>query len=336
MSGLAQYSDFFKNPVLTEAIKEVPVNPSYIGARFLPAVDTFDIDFNETVIERQADMANIVDSGAELPLTDRDPLRTVSGSITDIGQSYIVTKKEIAGLLDKGNQAKRTLVEKQLLGKVATVKKNIDARIEWMRWQALGNGVFAYDKDGIKLGVDFGVPAENKVTAATRWNDANATILVDYEKWVQDYVDLNGRTPEVFVTSIKAVRTVMNDAAVRKAITGSADRLITLAELNDFLRGRQLPAFEAFDTSVVYRDVNNNGVRASQRLLHENKGIFLVGGGEIGEQLMGPTVENDMNPGIFARTFTQERPKREIVEVVAASFPKILMPELIKQATILA
>lgn len=336
MAGLAQYSDFFKNPVLTATMKEVPVNQSYIGARFLPAVDTYDIDFHETVIERQADMANIVDSGAELPLTDRDPLRTVSGSIADIGQSYIVTKKEIAGLLDKGNQAKRTIVEKQLLGKVATVKKNIDARIEWMRWQALGEGALTYNKDGVQLGVDFGIPSANKVTAGVRWNDTGATIIKDYEKWVQDYVDMNGRTPDTFVTSIAAVRTVMNNADVRKAITGMADRLITLDELNAFLVGRQLPKFEAFDTSVVYRDVNNGGVRSSQRLLHQNKGIFLIGGGEIGEQLMGPTVENDMNPGIFARTFTQERPQREIVEVVAASFPKILMPELIKQATILA
>jgi hypothetical protein len=336
MAGLAQYSELFANPLFTETINEVPVEAKYIGSRFLPIEETYEIDFNETVLERQADMADIVDNGAELPLTDRDPVRRVSGSITDIGQSYIVTKKELAALMDKGNEGRRKLAEKQLLGKAAMVKRNIDARIEWLRWQALGEGVLTYNKGGIKLGHDFEVPTENKVTAGVRWDDVNPTILVDYEKWVQDYVDLNGQSPDVFVTSIKTIREVMNDANVRKAVTGLSDKLITLDELNDFLVGRQLPKMEAFDSKVVYRDVNNNGQRVEQRLLSEKKGVFLVEGGEIGQQLLGPTVENNMNPGIYARTFTMERPMREIVEVVAASFPRIMEPNLIKIATVLA
>lgn len=334
MAGLAQYSEYFQNPLFTETIKEVPVEKKHIGARFLPSEDTFDIEFHETVFERQADMADIVDNGAELPLTDRDPVRRVSGEIADIGQSYIVTKKELAGLMDKGNAAKRLLMEKQLLGKAATVKQNIDARIEWLRWQALGNGQLVYDKAGIKFGVDFGV--DFKKTAGVRWNDTTPDILKDYERWVQEYVDLNGQAPDVYVTSIKAVRVVMNDPEVRRQITGLSDKLITLSELNDFLVGRELPRMEAFDSQVVYRDPNNNGARTTQRLLSENKGIFLVEGGAIGTQLMGPTVENNMNPGIFARSFTMERPQREIVEVVAASFPKVLNPNLIGITTILA
>jgi hypothetical protein len=335
MAGLAQYSEYFANPVFTETIKEVPVPKNFIGSRFLPIEETYEIDFNETVLERQSDMADLVDSGAELPLTDRDPLRRVSGEIADIGQSYIVTKKELAALLDKGNPGKRKIAEKQLLNKAATVKSNIDARIEWLRWQALGNGVMAYNKAGINLGVDFGVPAGNKVTAAVRWNDVGATILADYEKWVQDYVDLNGKTPDVFVTGIGAIRTVMNNANVREQISGVSTKLITLDELNDFLVGRQLPRMEAFDSTVAYRDVNNGGVRVQSRLLTANKGVFLVEGGEIGAQLLGPTVENEMNPGIYAHSFTQQRPRRDIVEVVAASFPKIMDPNLIKQAVIL-
>jgi hypothetical protein len=336
MAGLAQYSELFANPLFTETIQEVPVEAKYIGSRFLPEEETYDIDFNETVLERSEDMANMVDNGAELPLTDRDPVRRVSGEIADIGQSYIVTKKELGALMDKGNAGRRTMAEKQILGKAATVKKNIDARIEWMRWQALGNGVLAYNKAGINLGVDFQVPVGNKVTAATRWDDVTPTILVDYEKWVQDYVDLNGQSPDVYVTSIKAIRTVMNDSEVRKAVSGLADKMITLAELNDFLVGRQLPRMEAFDATVTYRDVNNNGNRVQQRLLSEKKGVFLVEGGTIGSQLMGPTIENNMEPGIYARSFTENRPLREIVEVVAASFPKVMDPNLIKITTILA
>jgi hypothetical protein len=335
MAGLANLSDFFSNPLFTEAIREVPVEAKYIGQRFLPIEETYDIDFNETVLTRQADMANLVDSGAELPLTDRDPVRRVSGEITDIGQSYILTKKELAAMSDKGNEGKRKLAVQMVLGKTAQVKRNIDARIEWLRWQALGNGVLAYNKGGIILGQDFGVPAENKVTAGTKWDDTTPTIIPDYESWVQAYIDLNGEVPDVFVTSIKAIRAVMNDANVRKAITGLSDKLVTLDELNDFLVGRQMPRMEAFDATVTYRDVESGGSRVTQRLLSEKKGVFLKEGGVIGKQLLGPTYENDMNPGIYAHTFTMQRPTREVVEVVAASFPKILDPNLIKIANLL-
>ena len=336
MAGLANLSEFFENPLFTEMVREVPVDARYIGSRFLPTVETYDIDFHESVITRQADMADLTDSGAELPLTDRDPMRHVSGEITDMGQSYILTKKELAAMIDKGNPAKREMAVKQVLGKTARVKQNIDARIEWMRWQALGTGKIQYNKNGIILGADFGVPVNNFKTAGNKWNAVGATIIADYEAWTQYYVDLNGAAPDTFVTSIAAIRTVMNNADVRKAITGLSDKLVTLDELNDFLVGRQLPKMEAFDTTVTYRDVLNGGARVTQRLLGDKKGVFLKEGGAIGDLLMGPTYENDMNPGIYARTFTMERPQREIVEVVAAAFPKIMEPEFIMPADILA
>jgi len=337
MAGLDQFSPYFANPVFTQIINEVPVDTKYIGSRFLAIEETYDIDFHETVLTRQADMANIVDRGAELPLTDGDPMRRVSGEVTDIGQSHIVTKKELAALSEKGNDGKRKIAEKQLLGKAGRIKQNVDARIEWLRWQALGTGMLAYNKDGIKLGVDFGIPAENKVTALVKWDQTNATILKNYQAWVLDYVTLNGETPDVFVTSLKVIYTVLENVDVIKAVKGADNSYgpATLDQLNVYLRGLQLPPMEAFDSTVTYRDINNGGVRNTARLLNEKTGVFLKESGAIGVQLLGPTVENDMEPGIFGRTFQLERPYRQIIEVVAASFPKITGPEYIKIATVL-
>lgn len=256
--------------------------------------------------------------------------------IADMGQSYILTKKELAAMSDKGNEGRRKMAVQQVLKKTAQLKSNIDARVEWLRWQALGNGAMIYDKSGIKLGVDFGVPEANKVTAATAWGADGATILANYERWVQDYIDGNdnGYAPDVFVTGIENIRIVLNDVAIRKAITGYSDKLLTLDELNTFLRGRELPPMEAFDAKVTYRDPTNGGKRTTARLLDSKKGVFLMEGDKIGNVQMGPTYENNMEPGIFARTFTMERPLREVVEVVAAGFPKIMYPELIKICTV--
>lgn len=334
MAGLVQYSEFFTNPLFTQTINEIPVKAEYIGSQFLPIEETYETKFHESVITRQADMANVLSLDAELPLTDLDPMRTVSGEIADIGQSFIVTKELMGALMDKGNPQRKLIAEKQLLNKSRTLKENVDARIEWMRWQALGNGELIYNKNGIALSKPFGV--NFKKTAGTRWNDVNPTIIADYEAWVQAYSDANGVSPDVYVTSIKAVRAMMNDAGVRKAVSGLADKMVTLQELNDFLQGRQLPRIQAFDSTVTYRDPNNDGVRSTQRLLSENKGVFLRTGGEIGVQLLGPTVENEMNPGIYGRSFRMERPMRDVLEVVASSFPKITNPDLIGITTILA
>jgi len=334
MAGLAQYSEYFTNPLFTETIKEIPVKTEYIGQRFLPLEDTYDTKFHESVITRQADMANLVSSDAESPLTDRDPLRHVSGEIADISQSYIVTKEEMGALMDKGNPGRRKIAEKQLLNKTRTIKENVDARIEWLRWQAMGEGKMTYNKNGIYLTTDFGV--QFKKTAATRWDDVTPQVIKDYEGWVQEYLDKNGVLPTVFITSIKAIRVVLSNPGLVKAVTGTDYKLLTLSELNAFLTDRQLPPMEAFDATVTYRDPNNEGTRTTSRLLSEKKGIFLREGGEIGQQLMGPTVENEMNPGIFGRTIRLERPMRDVIEVVASSFPKITSPDLIGITTILA
>lgn len=340
MAGLAQYSEFFKNPVFTKIINEkeaVNHKKPYIGSRFLPNEETYELEFHETTIERQSDMANIVDMGAELPLTDRDPVKAISGSIVDIGQAYAVTKKEMAALMLKGasGEGQKKIAVKQLLNKATRLRENIEMRIEWLRWQALAAGSMVYNKDGVILGVDFGHKADHIVESAIKWDDTTPTILADYEAWVQIYSDTNGQNPDVFITSKKAINTVLNDVTVRKMVHGLTEQLLTLDQLNSFLTGRDLPPMEAYDAKVTYRDISTGGARTTSRLIDEKIGVFLVEGGEIGSMLIGPTVENDMNPGIYGRTYRLESPMRDVIEVVASAFPKVLKPELILKATVL-
>jgi hypothetical protein len=336
MAGLAQYSEKFSNPLFTKFIQAIPIKKKpYVMGRFLPRQDTFDTKFYDSYVTRQADMANLVSGLGEVPLTDRDPMKKVSGEIADIAQGYLVTKEELGALMDKGSDpTKRQLAETQLLGKAAQIKDNIDARIEWMGWQAAGEGVMTYNKDGIILTTDFGVPASNKKVAAVKWDDVNPTIITEYEAWVQLYLDLNGVAPDVYMTSTQVVGKILNDLATRKAITGYSDKLLTLDEVNTFLRGRNMPPIEAFDGSVTYRDLNT-GARTTTRLLNPKKGVFLRESAEIGNQLMGPTIENQMKPGIFAETIDLKMPTRSVINVVASSFPKITNPNLIFQTTVL-
>lgn len=335
MAGLAQYSEKFSNPLFTRFIQEVPIKTDFIMGEFLPRQETFDTKFYDSYVTRQQDMANIVSSLAEVPLTDRDPMRSVSGEIADIAQGYLVTKEELGALMDKGSDTtRRTLAEKQLLGKAVTIKQNVDARIEWMGAQALTEGTMTYNKDGILLTVDFGIAAGNKKTAAVKWDTATPTILADYEGWVAAYILTNGVTPSVFLTSTQVVNLMINDTTIRKQITGLSDKLITLDELNAFLRGRQMPPVRPWDAQVTYRDLNN-GSRTSARLMNVKKGVFLRSGGEIGDQLIGPTIENQMKPGIFAETIDLKLPTRSVINVTASSFPKITNPDLIMTALVL-
>lgn len=334
MSTLAQL-EAFKNPAFTQTINRVPANLEYIGQRFLPLVSTYDLDFFETSILERLDMAAIVDPAAELPLTDRDGGKKIAGEVADIGQQIIVTKKELRAL-KSNNPQERMLMEAQLLGKSATMKKNVDARIEWMRWQALGTGALAYTKAGkVLLNIDFGVPAGNKVTPLIKWDQANATILQDYQAWVAAYKALNGVAPSVFVTSAAVINKMKADPTVVLNIKGLAGMLITTVELNQFLRDNGLPPVEAYDESAIIRNPAD-GSRTTSRFLNDKTGVFLREAGDIGTQLLGPTLENDMNPGIFGKTIATEIPvMMELIRVVASSIPKIMVPEMIMIATVL-
>jgi hypothetical protein len=330
MAGLAEYSEYFANPLFTQIINETnKPDQVFIGERFLPEDTTYEVDWNETIMDHGRDMADIVNGLSELPLTDSDPMRRVSGEIADIGQSYIVTKKEMQDLKYKGNNGRQKVAIKNLLNKGISMKENVKARMEWMRWQVLGTGKMSYAKGNMQFTVDFGVPAGNIVTPVKKFNATDSAFIADYEANVQKYVDLNGFKPNVTETSSAVIRAILNDTTVRQQITGYSAKLLTLEELNTFLKGRELPPLEAYDTVVVYRDLTSKGVRASQRLLDPGTMVMLREGGDIGKQLLGPTLENDMNPGIFGRTFTENRPLRNVMEVVAASFPKVLNPEYI-------
>jgi len=333
LSILAQLEGF-QNPALTETINRVPVSPTYIGQRFLPLVPTYDLDFFETSILERLDMAPLVDPSAELPLTDRDGGKKVAGEVADMGQQVIVTKKELRAL-KSNNPAERQLMEAQLLGKAVTLKKNVDARIEWMRWQALGIGAMAYVGNKLKLSIDFGVPADNKVTPATKWDQNGATIFSNYVAWVEAYKALNGVPPTAAVTSSTVINKMKADVTVRLNIKGSSDMLVTTAELNQFLRDEGLPPVEAYDEAAIIRNPND-GSRTTSRFLDAKKLVFLREGGDIGQQLLGPTLENDMNPGVFGKTIATEIPvTMEIIRVVASSIPKIMVPEMIMIATVL-
>ncbi|WP_278604144.1 hypothetical protein, partial [Blautia massiliensis (ex Durand et al. 2017)] len=45
-------------------------------------------------------------------------------SIADMGQSYILTKKELAAMSDKGNEGRRKMAVQQVLKKTAQLKSS--------------------------------------------------------------------------------------------------------------------------------------------------------------------------------------------------------------------
>lgn len=339
MAGIDQYSPLFRNPALTNVMREVQPRTDFIGADYLPEVETYETDFNEAVMSRQQDMADFVDSNSDdYPLTDMDPLRTVSGSILDIAQSYVVTKKELKALQSKGsNTRERALMEKQLINKTAALVGNIRMRIEWMTWQALSKGQLVLNSGAARgLAANFRVPAGNFKVPDVPWNTSGSTVLDNLISWNQAYLDLNGVRPDDYVVSTALSRLIANAPDVREAIRGKdgGGGYVTETQVNDLLIGLRLAPLRVYDATYTVRDVNNNGTRNSGRMLPENVGVFLRRGGEIGDMLIGPTEEGGMEPGIFTRTLVMEKPRRNIIDAVGAAFPKIVEPNMIMVTTV--
>jgi len=72
----------------------------------------------------------------------------------------------------------------------------VDQRNEWLFWQ-MHTGALAYDENGVKIDIDYGVAASHKPTAAVLWSDtANADPLANITAWCKVIEEDGGVAPD--------------------------------------------------------------------------------------------------------------------------------------------
>lgn len=351
--------DEFQGARFLGFVRNVPEPERFAGQNWLPNKDTFDLEFGyiKGVNDRPV-MAHVMGWDAEAPIDGRPALgERVSGELPPIKRKAKVGEKEIIRFMSPraGTPDKQTAINSvyRLTGRLV---ESIQARVEWLRLQALSEDKITYNEGGVIFEFDYGIdPAfqwnmatghdgngDDTGATAVAWSSPATAAPVDAMTRLCNAVETKtGYRPEEMVCSRTAVNYLLQSAEIKALIRPdwAPSSILTMGELNAVFTQYGLPRITTYDVKV--RAEQANGTAVDVRPLAENKAFFLPGGKAIGETLWGPTAESrpllgtalaSQAPGVYAVAYGKEEPPSEWVKAVAVAFPSLPDAHLLAQA----
>ena len=335
MAGLKHLKEF-QEPALRGLVDEsiqdaVPT----LGDTFLPNENTYSNTFAYDVIKTSKHIGAMIGYGSEPPVVDRDAVARMHGEIAKMGLKYIATEEELLALHQARNEGEKLAMIDRLTVKGVDLVNAIQRRISVIKMEALAKGTFSYNKNGVKVSVDFGVPAAHKValSSGADWDTADRDVIADLLNFVETYETTNGRAPSVILMSREAnAKLLRNSVIVTEAGRPVGSTRVSQAELNSVLQGFGLPPIQIVaDRKVTVKDIYT-GQDETIEFFPVNRVVMLSEG--VGNFLLGPTVENNFQPGIVLQAYDKQEPIESILRTVAAGFPAIENPDLIFHADV--
>jgi hypothetical protein len=335
MAGLLHLEEFQAATLRGLVDETVQDTVPSIADRFLPNMNVYSNTFAYDIIKTNKYIGAMIGYGSEPPVVDRDAVASKMGSIAKMGLKYIATEEELLMLHQARNEGEKTQMVEKLTLKGVDLVQAIQRRIDVIKMEALTKGAFAYDKNGVKVSVDFGIPAEHKValTAGADWDVADRDVIGDLLNFVETYEASNGRAPSAILMSREAnAKLLRNNVIVTEAGRPAGSTRVSQAELNEVLSGFGLPPIQiVLDRKVTVKNVYT-GADEVIEFFPANRVVLLSEG--VGNFLLGPTVENNFQPGIHLDAYDKNEPIESILRAVAAGFPALENPALIFHADV--
>jgi hypothetical protein len=335
MSGLLHLEEFQAATLRGLVDETVQDTVPSIADRFLPNMNVYSNTFAYDIIKTNRYIGAMIGYGSEPPVVDRDAVASKMGSIAKMGLKYIATEEELLMLHQARNEGEKTQMVEKLTLKGVDLVQAIQRRIDVIKMEALTKGAFTYDKNGVKVSVDFGIPAEHKValSGGADWDVADRDVIGDLLNFVETYEASNGRAPSAILMSREAnAKLLRNNVIVTEAGRPEGSTRVSQAELNEVLSGFGLPPIQiVLDRKVTVKNVYT-GADEVIEFFPANRVVLLSEG--VGNFLLGPTVENNFQPGIHLDAYDKNEPIESILRAVAAGFPALENPALIFHADV--
>lgn len=169
-------------------------------------------DWDEAKVSGNIVASDIVALGSPLPLAQRPSIGLVKGKIPKIGKKTRLDERQLKAiqyLLATGRN--KAEVQSKILDDTVRLIKGQDLRLEQMLYQALSTGVMQTGEDeteGTAIRVSF-AHAENEITAAKSWAEAEATPLTDLYS-LFDKIEGDGRSVGALYLSKKSLNNIRN------------------------------------------------------------------------------------------------------------------------------
>jgi len=352
--------DEFQGPRFLGFVRNVPEPEAFSGQRWLPNQTTFDLEFEYIKgVNNRPVMAHVMGWDSEAPIEGRPALgERVSGELPPIKRKARVGEKEIIRFLSPraGTPDKQTAIDSvyDLTGRLV---ESVQARVEWLRIQALSENTIVYNEGGVQFAFDYGLDndfqwdydtgldgdGDATGSGGVGWNlPATSNPVDDLTRQCNLMETETGYRPAEIVMSRVALNYLLQSTSIKALIrpSGAPSNILSRAELDSVFAMYGLPSITTYDVQV--RSEAANGSTSTVRPLAENK-AFLVPQGGVGRTLWGPTAESrpllgtslaSNAPGIYAVTYGKEEPPSEWIKAVAVAFPSLPDAHLLGQATL--
>lgn len=174
-------------------------------------------------------------------------------------EKSIIDREKIATLRKPGTRLEQTWSEEYMVQKMVDLNLRLETRFEWMRWRSLsGSLVVPATANKPARTIDYGVPSNNKPTAAVLWSNVDAADpLADIDLWILRFRGSGARAVKIVVNKQVDIYLKQN-AKIRELIKYTFGKDVvtsgSLAEIiSQNLNGLQ---YEVYDGGYVDEDGN--------------------------------------------------------------------------------
>lgn len=240
----------------------------------------------------------------------------------------------------------QSILVKAIYDDLANLTRYVQNRVELAWGDVLTDGILSINENGLQQQLNYAIPPDQIVTAATLWSDpVNSNPLNDMLAWYDVWVALNGTPPGRCLMSLTTARQLQINKSLIYAIHGQYTGVthVTLDDISGLIANYGLPPM-SMDDSVYNSFFEVNGV--TQRPIPSNVFMFLPDDlSELGFTAWGtPTTSLELNAnsiqveqmaGIIGILVREERPpflKTTFVDAVA--LPVLADPRKILTATV--
>lgn len=268
-------------------VRNIPF-PQFTLEQFLPNVTLDDIEYrfirDDTVDQ---DVAPYRAWDAEAAIGSRQGLSRIMGEIPPISKKIRMGEEQRLRLRSLQMGGETGAIVGRIFDDAGNMTRSVQARVEQARGRALYDGKFVVNENGFIQTLDFGIPGGHRVTAATVWTNAAATIIQELRSWMDTYIDTNGFPPGAMLTSTSVITSMLKNTEVRTmaATLAGTPSLVTRTTLDQVIASFDLPPLLVYDTSVRVSGV-------ATRVIPTDRVVFLPPATEnLGRTFWGITAE---------------------------------------------
>lgn len=341
MAGITHISAL-KEPVLKALATEVDKEALEIQddiLNFVPDEHIYDLEFAANVVRTSSQMAGMIGFGAEPPVRDKDEVARVLGDIAKFGGKDIVTEVELLKLHNPRNDQEFQSIVDRLTANGAKMVQETRDRMNVAKLQLLTTGTVSFDNNNVKVDLDFSeyIPAEQKIalTGGDTWANPDHDVIGDLLEWNSVYESNNGKQADAIYMTRKVQALLLKNAVIvnEAAGAGSGRTRVSNDELNSILGGYGLPPVRIVKKTSARVKPYGAADFETIEFFPENRVLFVSNGAA--NFKLGPTVENNYQPGIVLQAYDKFEPIQSILRTAAAGFPVLEQPSLVLYADVI-